>query len=216
MILSNKTIHVRQDTGKENEMRKEFFISGNQITVENAVVKIKDHKITGNVITELKDAPADVLEHCKEKGVDFKTRVYFGGAIIPREVAEEVLIQESVIMAEKKKKLDLNVPGLEILRKAINDAGRYYDEFNEMMDDEFNDGVNPPAKPTSDINALKLQYHRAAAYITAESWENASNYAKSAAGAKAKRAIEDGVDAETAIKSMESEWSKYCNEHMFD
>lgn len=197
-------------------MKKEFFISGNQITVEDAVIKIKEHKITGTVITELKDAPTDVLEFCKAKGVDFKTRVFFGGTIIPREVAEEVLIQKSAILEEKKKKLDSNVPGLEILRKAINDAGRYYDQFNEMTENEFNDGVNPPAKPTSDINALKLQYPRAAAYITAESWEYASNYAKSEAGAKAKRAIADGVDAESAIKIMESEWSEYCNERMFD
>ena len=197
-------------------MKKEFFINGNQITVEDAVIKIKDHKITGTVITELKDAPADVIEQCKARGVDFKTRVFFGGAIIPREVAEEVLIQESAIMEEKKKKLDLNVPGLEILRKAINNAGRYHDAFNEMMDDEFNDGVNPPAKPTSDINALKLQYQRAAAYITAESWENASNYMKSAVGKKAKESILEGADIEETIKCMETEWSQYCEEHMFD
>ena len=197
-------------------MKKEFDVNGTKVIVENGMINIGNQKFSDYAITELKNAPKSIIDQCKQSGIDFNTRVYFGGAVLPREIAEEALLQKSEIQAEGQRLLDLNVPGLETLNNALEDARRYHREFNKMMDDEYNDGVNPPAHPTSDIDALKLQYPRAAAYIKAEAWESASHYVKSAAGKKAKEAIKNGAGLEETMKSMEAEWSKHCEEHMFD
>jgi hypothetical protein len=117
---------------------------------------------------------------------------------------------------EKERLLKLNVPGLDILREAYRDIERYNEEFNQMMDNEYNDGVNPPAPIKSDIETLKAQYPRAAAYLKAEKWEMSSNYEKSDAGQKAKDAIVVGGDIDEILTAMEEQWEVYCNKHIWD
>lgn len=98
------------------------------------------------------------------------------------------------------------VPGLAELESAIFAAERYADQFAAMMDDEMNDGVRPPAQPGCDIDALKAQYPRAAVYITADSYCNASHYAKASAGRKAKELLLSGGSLEQAKKIL-SNWA---------
>ncbi|HKM28110.1 MAG TPA: hypothetical protein VJY37_00345, partial [Anaerovoracaceae bacterium] len=146
-------------------MRKEFDVNSKKVIVENGIISVSGHEFNDYSITELRNTPKPVIDQCKKAGIDFNTRVYFGGAVLPREIAEEALAQKSEMQAEGQRLLGLNVPGLELLSNALEDAIRYHREFNQMMDDEYNDGVNPQAHPTSDIDTLKLQYPRAAAYI---------------------------------------------------
>jgi len=88
--------------------------------------------------------------------------------------------------------LAANVPGLNELLKAVNDHAYYHEQFACAMEDEYNDGVNMPRQPTSDIDALSAQYPRAALWIKADNYEDASNYHKSSAGRRAKAMIEAG------------------------
>lgn len=95
--------------------------------------------------------------------------------------------------AEKEQKLEEILPGLSILKAAQSDLIRYNHEFEKMMDDEYNDGLNPPEPLKYDINALTVQYPLAALYLKAEDFEGAANYQKASAGTKAKRMLENGA-----------------------
>jgi hypothetical protein len=100
--------------------------------------------------------------------------------------------------ADHEAKLAANVPGLDILRAALEDEGRYHRQFNRMMENEQNDGVNPPSPVKVRYNDVAEQYPRAAMYLKAESYSNASHYAKSGAGSKAMELIENGGDLSEA------------------
>lgn len=100
------------------------------------------------------------------------------------------------------------IEGLEGIRKALAAEHAYHKAFTRMMEDEFNDGVNPPARPSLSSDDLKKQYPRAAAYVKAENWTYASNYAKSAAGEKALERIINDEDYTIALTDMDAEWSE--------
>lgn len=116
---------------------------------------------------------------------------------------------------EQQAKIDA-IDGLDKLIRSIMDWNRYNREFNAMMDDEYNDGAFPPKRPTSDVKALRAQYPRADAYLTAQSWANSQNYAKAKAGKKALERIINGDDYAQALADADAEWSAYCAEHMWD
>lgn len=101
-------------------------------------------------------------------------------------------------MAMRENSLELAVPGLEQLREAREDGMRYREECNRMMEDESNDGVNPPAKPVVSSSDLAAQYPRAALYLKAESYSCASNDRKSSAGTKAMRILAEGGSEDEA------------------
>lgn len=136
----------------------------------------------------------------------------------PEIIAEFTARKNAEIQAHQDAaaRLAANVPGLDILRNAIANHMAYCDAFNRMMEDEYNDGVNPPSHPTEDIAVLKVKYPVASAYIKAENWEYASHYVKSGAGRRAKQAITDGMDYSEALAQMEAEWSAHCEEHIWD
>lgn len=108
------------------------------------------------------------------------------------------------------------VPGLDTLKAAIADHNRYHREFTAMMEDGGNDGARPPKKATADLDALRREYPRAAAYLKAEAWQDASHYAKSGAGRRAKARIVAGDDIDQVLADMEREWSEHCTEHAWD
>ncbi|MBL1293052.1 MAG: hypothetical protein COB61_004185 [Thiotrichales bacterium] len=94
--------------------------------------------------------------------------------------------------------LDAAVPGLRILQKAISDLVNYQYLFNKAMEDEHNDGVDMPAYPSSDVDALSRQYPVAALYIKADAYTDAGHHLKSAAGDKAKKMLVEGCDLAVA------------------
>lgn len=110
-------------------------------------------------------------------------------------------------------KLATNVSGLDIVRDAIATMENYHYQFDVAM--ERGDGIFP-AKPEIDIDALKIQYPVATAYIMAESFENASDYNKSAAGRKARAAIAEGNDCVQAIVDMKSEWDNAAEQAVWN
>lgn len=138
---------------------------------------------------------------------------------------EEVAEIKAYLIAEHEKEVEaaairrekINaIEGLKEIRAAIDDIERYREEFNAMMDDEFNDGVFPPKKPTANISELKAKYPRAVAYIKAEEYSFADHHVKSEAGKKAIDRIINGEDYAAVITDMEAEWGNFCAKHMWD
>lgn len=110
-------------------------------------------------------------------------------------------------------KLETNVPGLDELRKAqdaaYNEDRQYSHQMDRMMDDEQNDGVNPPAPINQSLreiaNNLAKQYPRAAVYLRAEGYTGASNFKKYGAGKDAMEIIATGGSIEDA-KAILDNW----------
>ena len=162
------------------------------------------------------DIPDKILQGCRERNIDTTGKCYYSGYVINREVAEASMAAAAEHRENKKQKLLVAVPGLEELRAAKNADAEYLDAFDHMMDDEYNDGVNPPRKPSVDSAAVARKYPVAAAYLKAESWEYASHHAKVAAGKTAKQRIVAGEDYKIVIDEMESEFGDYCIAHIWD
>ena len=119
--------------------------------------------------------------------------------------------------AAKSRQEKINaIDGLQEIYDARNAWSRYRKNFRRMMDDQDNDGARPPVQPTANIDALNTKYPRAAAYVKAEDYSYAANYAKSSAGRKALEKIINGEDYAQAIADMEAEWSAYCEAHIWD
>lgn len=107
------------------------------------------------------------------------------------------------------------IEGLKELQKAISAEEDYHREFNRRMENEALSSFLP-ARPAVSSKDIRAKYPRAAAYIKAENWKWASNYAKSGAGEKALERIINGEDHEQVMADMESEWSAHCQERMWD
>ena len=107
------------------------------------------------------------------------------------------------------------IEGLKELKAAINEQDDYHHEINRRFENEALSSILP-AQPKTNIKELKEKYPRAAAYIKAENWKYANNYAKAAAGQKALERIINGENHEQALADMEAEWSAHCQEHMWD
>lgn len=128
---------------------------------------------------------------------------------------EELEAAEEVACRARQAKIAA-IEGLKAIENAIAAEEAYAEAFDRMMDDEYNDGVNPPSRPKESSKELKAKYPRAAAYIKAENWSFASNYAKAGAGSKAKERIINGEDYNTVLADMDAEWSVHCQEHIWD
>lgn len=118
-----------------------------------------------------------------------------------------------VYNAYKVTELATNVPGLAELRKAqdaaYNDEHRYNDQMQRMMEDEDNDGVNPPVAINKSLreqaNDLAKQYPRAAVYLRAESYATYSdNVDKYTAGKTAMDIIATGGSLDEAINTLDN------------
>jgi len=114
---------------------------------------------------------------------------------------------------DKKQK---NIPGLAELEKNIAEWDYYQEIQQKMMENEMNDGVNPPRRPKKEVVETAAQYPIAAAYVKADNWSMASHYAKSTAGSKAKKRIEDGEDRKIVIAQMEKEWTAHCDKNKWN
>ena len=84
------------------------------------------------------------------------------------------------------------IPGLDALRSALDAKEGYRHALTTAMEDEENDGVRLPARPTSDPAALAAQYPLAALWLRTEDCLCSSNYRKFAAGQTAQTLILGG------------------------
>lgn len=113
--------------------------------------------------------------------------------------------------AEREAKIKA-IDGLKEIKSAISEWDEYQDNFNNFI---RRGGIGIcPQKPESDIEKLKLEYPKASAYLKAENWSRASNYAKAASGKSALEKIINSEDYNEAISTMEKEWTAYCEDHI--
>ncbi len=150
---------------------------------------------------------ADMVREAGRNPADY----FWGGYAMTREAkpAFDAALAEyraNYIAAREAREnsLALAVPGLASLRAARADEARYRAEFERMMEDEYNDGVNPPAKPAVSSSDLAAQYPRAALYLKAESYSCASNHHKAAAGSKAMQLLAEGGSDDDARTVMDN------------
>jgi hypothetical protein len=195
----------------EKENRTYFIDDDGTITVK----ELPQVKIKGNFDYK-KEFPKFMLDQLKKQKIDLSERVYYSGMCIYLEVAKASIEAMQKQNKEAKEKLNKNVPGLEELEKIKEEWDTYYYKFEKMMNDEFNDGVNPPKKPSKTIEEVTSLYPIASAYLKAESFILSNHHAKYSAGKKAKERIINGEDFKVVIEDMEKEWSDYAKEHIWD
>lgn len=72
------------------------------------------------------------------------------------------------------------------------------------MEDEQNDGVSMPTRPTSNIDELESKFPLAKLYLKAESYLEASNYEKMLAGEKAIKMLLSDADTQEVQKVLDN------------
>lgn len=157
-------------------------------------------------------------------GIDPATRrVYVGaweqGMYLPLDTCARIdaislKSKQDSVEREQTYKLQLSdIEGLTHLRAALHERERYHYQFERMMEDEDNDGVNPPRPVTTDLDSLKVKFPRAWAYIRAEDMSLAANDSKASEGKRAVQEILAGAGPE-ALSAAEKRWSDYATEHV--
>ena len=125
----------------------------------------------------------------------------------PAKIAAAVASAQS----ERAEIIAKNVPGIEVLQNITDRIEKHSREFSAMMEDEDNDGVNPPTPAPSekDLKAAKEQYPVAALYLKAKDYTLASNFRKSGAGDKAAKLLEKtGQEAMIEAENILENWWK--------
>lgn len=112
---------------------------------------------------------------------------------------------------ETRRQKIANIEGLKAIQEALDAEDDY-----ERAEDESNDGVNQPSKPSVKSADLKAQYPRAAAYLKAREYEFSCYYGKSSAGMKAKDRIINGEDYAQALSDMVGEWSAHSDKQAWN
>ena len=135
----------------------------------------------------------------------------------PEIVAALLAQREAGLRAEQERQSKIDaIPGLREIKAAYADLVNWKLEFDASFDSENGGGVGVRPKPKYDMDAMYAQYPRAKAYLDAEDFAASENDAKAAAGRKALEAIINGENHEQAIHTMNSEWSAYCEKHIWD
>lgn len=116
---------------------------------------------------------------------------------------------------ERQEKIN-SIPGLAEIKAAQEDLAKWNQEFQGSFESECGGGVGVRPKPQYDLAVLYAKYPRAKAYLLADQYAHAENYAKANTGEKAVRAIMNGEDPEATIAVMEAEWKEYTQAHMWD
>ncbi len=154
--------------------------------------------------------------------VDRNDYLYISGTFLlirkeSKEQVEQLLAdicgKADAVREEKERILVELIPGLRELEKAYAAREKYHEEFEKMMEDEDNDGVNPPRTEVLDIQVLERRFPRAAVYLRCEqrsmsSWKSP----QSAIYQKAVTKIEAGGDPAEAEKEAEEQWAETARE----
>ena len=182
-------------------------IKGNQVTVDTdskTIVSITDGKqfeYNGSRWTaSQKGGKFDIMAFYipAAKGylaLDIESSNRLEQAIKAKEAAAHEAYQHQLAAA---------VPGIEALRNAYAEDNAEYHRLREVIESGDSVFISSGKNHPEIIAALEAQYPRAAVWIEANDYENASHYAKAAAGGKAKKVLEDGgsiEDAEAILKN---------------
>lgn len=133
------------------------------------------------------------------------------------EIIDYLLAEEAAAKAaaEDRKAKIAAIEGLAELQAARDAEANYHYEVNRRFENEALSSMLP-ARPEVSASEVSAKYPRAAAYVKAEGWTHANNYAKNAAGRKALERIINGEDHEQVLAEMEAEWSAHCDQHVWD
>lgn len=183
------------------------------IVTKNGVVKIRGNgevkedgtvRIMGNAIV--------VIELCKKYGLDPKVVQRNQGPALGlarmgmNDGCVEVLTEDDY-NAKQKAITEMR----ELERRVINESDRYRTQFNRMMEDEYNDGVNPPKPEDRSIwerlAEMKKVNPRAALYLKAERQaQGTTSYSATSGqmkgGTDAMQILRDGGSIEDAEKAL--------------
>lgn len=110
------------------------------------------------------------------------------------------------VQAQERKAKIAAIEGLTEIASASSEWDRYNTAFQRMMD--TGDSVLTVTIPTVTIDQIKAQYPRAAAYLKAVSFTNASHIDKHIAGQKALERIISGEEYQAVMDDMDAEWGK--------
>lgn len=115
---------------------------------------------------------------------------------------------------EHKRKLQENVPGLQMLEQIRDEWETYHYRINR--DIESGSGRITAVKPKYPVSVVEKKFPVASAYLQAQGYVNSSNYRQSAIGKQAVEAIENGGDYKKAISDMKEEWHKAASEAVWN
>lgn len=165
-------------------------LANNTVTIDK--INMLDQPIQGWYMTQLDG------ENCQYVKADNKN------IIIAPEFTKTLFTAKNTY---RQQALEKSVPGITLLQAAMRGEAAYFEAMQVMMDNEMNDGVNPPIRPDVDTESLKAKYPRAALYVKADAYSDADHYAKSDAGKKAKNLLESG-GSEADAENILTNWSK--------
>lgn len=191
---------------------------------ENLTSNISGYEINGSTIISrsgkkmeiigIKEADAKVKAIASKNGISNPVCISFSGCgnsfgIVPREVAEKAIEQGKQEEENRKFNLAANVSGIEKLRMAIAHNEEEERRFSRTI---MNDSGKIYERDLVDIDALRVEFPRAAAYLEAESFRNSADYKKSTLGEEAMTKIRLGEDCDAALSEMRNAWKAYCDE----
>lgn len=150
-------------------------ISGSGEVKPDGTVRILGHAITLRAACEAVGLdPNKVQKNAAPAECLARLGMNAGGVEVITE--EEHSARQDKVREEAARLLESQIPGLlemrELKRRAIIESDRYLTQFNRMMKDENNDGVNPPKPEDISISELMSEMSksnpRAALYLKAE------------------------------------------------
>ena len=209
--------------GKETRRKQKEKKKQERYLPEEISSTVDGYEINGNVVTlrsgkvEVREGSAKQLDKgaiafLKKQKISIDNKVMVGKAIMPESVYKTAVEQGKQQTQNFKANMDKNVKGYSEITEAIEKRRKYDDQLKQ----DINKGVSvfrsDDGIPTSqDVEKLKKKYPRAAAYMYAEGYANASHHAKAMAGERAKTKIRRGESYKKAIQDMEQEWKKSLN-----
>ena len=168
-------------------------------------------EITGNAT--ISDVTGNAAKAAQNAGLYAGECFLLGTTILPRSILfliqgalETAAAHNAGIARAHEDAMETILPGLRAMEAAREEHALYSRKFTRMMSDEQNDGVNPPARPKTDLAALATQYPRAALYLRADSqisgtsWSDPSG--KASAGEKCKSILLAGGSLEDAKAAL--------------
>ncbi len=182
---------------KPEHFSTEMTINGRSYKIENGKIIRNGNSIEAEPLKEITDK--SLMKKAKDAGL--VDPVSSGSTLTERKVVEKALEQKAKASENYQSNLKKNVPGLSELRNAIFSNEREYEAQRSSI---YSGSGRVHQAKTIDLSGLKKQYPRAALYVTAEGYANASNYKKMAAGREAMEIIRTGGSLKKAKKCLEN------------
>ena len=117
-------------------------------------------------------------------------------------------------LQEKEAALEKNVPGIGKLRQAHAEASMAKAKYEKAFSREMT--APHPGKAQEKVAQVASENPRAAAYIHAEGYADASHVDKVTAGKKAMQRLERGEEHNKVIADMEKEWSEAAAKSVYN